>query len=360
MNITIVYPYRNRPIKSIKNSLNSLRSQSDKDFNVLFIDYGSKESIAFEVKLLIDSYDFVSYTYLFTEFQPWNKSKAINYALRNLIETPYFFVADIDMVFHGHFNSILMSLIKQSPLRNVFFKVGFLDKDEIVINKDFDKINIKKESNNEATGLTLFHTESLKELQGFDEFYHFWGAEDTDVHVRLQAAGREVHFYDTKILLLHQWHPSYRSLERKRLTVDTQLSGVVQLNHQHLKTAISQKRTKVNGMYWGLSVSQKEYFLLQNPIQRITIFNKRPEIDHFLYFTIKQSNRTITEYHFLIDPDYGSLKQNTKKIVGKKVPLYYTLKEINDFLLGYLISTPNLLNYSYRVEPDLKSISLIF
>jgi hypothetical protein len=360
MNITIVYPYRNRPIKSIKNSLNSLSFQSNKYFNVLFVDYGSKELIASKVKLLVDSYDFVSYTYLFTEFQPWNKSKAINYALRNLIETPYFFVADIDMVFHSHFNSILMRLIKQSPLRNVFFKVGFLDKDEIVINKDFDKINIKKESNNEATGLTLFHTESLKELQGFDEFYHFWGAEDTDVHVRLQAAGREVYFYDTKILMLHQWHPSYRSTERKKLTRSIQLSGVVQLNHQHLKTAITQKRTKVNGVAWGSSISQKEYEKLKSPDSILKISNTKPAIDHFLCFTIKQKKTIVTEYIFQLDLNCGSFKQKIKKIVGKKVPIYYTLKEINDLLLKHLISSPNILNYSYQLGADLKSISLIF
>lgn len=358
--ITIVYPYRDRPVRSIKNSLDSLKSQSKANYNVLFINYGSNNVISVEVKLLTASYDFVTYYYLYTKDQPWNKSKALNFALRHLVQTAYFFVADIDMIFSPKFSLILSQLIVEKPLQNVFFKVGFLLKSETYQNKEFQDFKVHFQSTKEATGLTLFHTDSLKKLNGFDEFYHFWGSEDTDAHVRLQNAGCKVFFYDSEILMLHQWHPSYRSKERKVITPNLQLSGVVQLNHQHLKDAIAQKRTEVNNDNWGISISEQEYELLQKPERRIQISNQKPEIDHFLHFTLKHRTTVITEYVFQLDVKQGTWKQRIKKGLGKKVPQYYSLKEINDSVLLHLISTPEIKNYSCQIAPDLKSISLIF
>lgn len=359
MKVTIVYTFRNRDIVRVKRTLDSMALQSDMDFTMLFIDYGTTAALANEVRLLVERYSFVKYYYLFTQYQPWNKSKALNYALRQ-ISSPYFFVADIDMIFHSSFISKVKKLIQENPLRNVYFKVGFLAESSLIKNEKFADLPVYFESTNEATGLTLFHTDNLKKLNGFDEFYHFWGAEDTDAHIRLKNAGFEVYFYNSEILMLHQWHPSYRSTERKALTASLQLSGIVQLNHQHLKDTIAQKRTKVNNDNWGISISKDENALLDRPMTRLVIKNHKSEIDHFLYFTFKQQTVVVAEYLFQLDFEQGSLKQIIKKLFRKKVPQYYSLKEINDLILSHLVTNPAFKNYRYQVAPDLKSISLTF
>ena len=359
MKITIVYTFRNRDTIRVKRTLDSIALQSDKDFEVLFIDYGSTEVIAAEVLKVVKGYEFVKHDYMYVQYQPWSKSKALNYALRK-ISSSYFFVADVDMIFHSSFISKVKGLIQENPLRNVYFKVGFLAESTIINDEKFENFPVHFESTNEATGLSLFLTDNLKKLNGFDEFYHFWGAEDTDIHIRLKNAGDEVYFYDSEILMLHQWHPSYLSTERKTLTLNLQLSGIVQLNHQHLKDTIAQKRTKSNNENWGISISKEENALLDMPVKRIIVKNHKSEIDHFLYFTLKQQASLVTEYQFQLDLEQGSLEQIIKKFFHKKVPQYYSLKEINDLILSNLVTDLTRKNYRYQVAPDLKSIFLTF
>ena len=355
--ITILFTYRDKDIKRVKNSLMSLQNQSAQLFQILFIDYGSTSKYCSSLIELLKEFPSISYHYTYVENQPWSRAKAINVGLK-LVTTPYVFVADIDMVFKENFVDKLNSLAHLN--QSTYFKVGFLNKEISDFRVSFECIPVAFSSAIGAQGLSLFPMQALHEIKGFDEFYHFWGAEDTDVHVRLQNAGYEVSFYDSEILMLHQWHPSYRSTERKVLTNDLQLSGVVKLNHEHLKDAIASKRTIVNDEKWGTSVSRQEYNKLQKSEKQIVLINRKSEIDHFLYFTLKQEPTITTEYRFELDPEQGSLKQNIKKILRKKIPQYYSLKEINDFILLHLISYPLLKNYRYQVAPDLKTISLIF
>lgn len=356
MQITIVFPFRNRDTLRVKRALNSLTEQGKENFLVLFIDYGSTISIARGVEKIVTEYDFVKYHYLFTEYQPWNKSKALNYALR-LTNTPYFFVADIDMIFRHDFIQKAIKLSKENTNWNVYFKVGFLSELETKKEKKFQDYQINFESNSEATGLTLFATSELKRCGGFDEFYHFWGAEDTDVHIRLQNEGFRIVFYDTEILMLHQWHPSYRSLERNKLTQDLQLSGVVRLNHQHLKEAIQLKKRKVNCFGQDCIMSKEDFRKLQETNEVVFLTNKKEVIDHFLFFTLHQSSSKFVQYKFVVDPFFLSKKYKLKRILGRKVPQYYSLKEINDQLLLHIISFYHHFPYIYQVSSDLKSIT---
>lgn len=353
--ITILYTYRDKDLTRIKNSLLSLQKQTIQSFEVLFIDYGSTAFYKEAVSELLKQFPKISYHYSYVEKQPWSRAKAVNIGIK-LLKTPYVFIADIDMIFKQNFIEKILTQAK--PNQSTYFKVGFLDKQFTNFSLEFEDIPVAFESEVGAQGLSLFAVQALNEINGFDEFYHFWGAEDADVHVRLQNAGYDVFFYKSEILMLHQWHPSYRSREQKIITQELQLSGVVKLNHQHLKDAIAQKKTKVNGTNWGSSISLQEYNLLQTQIKTVVLTNKKEEIEHFLYFTLRQNTSSRTEYVFQLDPKQNSLKQRMKKIFGKKVPNYYSLKEINDLLLLSLISIPELKNYRYQVAPDLKTISL--
>jgi hypothetical protein len=354
--LTLIYPYRNRNIEHVKRSLDSLKNQTLLDFNVQFVDYGSAVEIASSLESLLKNYDFVNYQYYPTQFQPWNKSIALNSVIKELDEG-FCFIADVDMIFHPEFVAKAISLQKQNT--STYFKVGFLNEEETKLTKNYPDYKTDFESTDGATGLTMFPVKALQKLRGFDEFYHFWGAEDTDMHVRLRNDGHDVNFYDSEILMLHQWHPSYRSKESSKISEELQLSGIVQLNHYRLNQAKANVNTIVNRINWGLPLNQTGFELLQNfkgEARQIT--NKKEAIDHFLFCELSEVKNEVT--HFIISEDdfQNSLKYKAKKSLGKKVPTYYTMKEINDMLLLHIISFYRNYHYNYQVFQEENSLQL--
>lgn len=351
--LSIIYPYRNRDLKRLQISLESLQQQSNKNFEVFFVDYGSEREIAAQVKKLCAGYSFVEYQYQPTQFQPWNKSKALNSVIKNL-KTAYCFVADVDMIFHPHFIEKASQLQRKNA--TLYFQVGFLGREVAAEKKAFEVYKNYRKSTHEATGLSMFPVKVLQKLRGFDEFYHFWGAEDTDMHVRLKNAGYKVEYYDKEILMLHQWHPSYRSTENTQLTQDLQISGIVSLNHQHLKNAVDQKITLVNPESWGeICYASEIKNLMQLPVN-IQMDYERRKLDDLLYGQLPVLKNTALKIEIKKDSFQDSFKYRAKKILRKKVPEYYSLKEINDKVLLHLISFYRNRPYIYKVNDALNSI----
>lgn len=332
--ISIIYPYRNRNLKSVRNSLNSLKIQENSDFHVFFVDYGSDLTIADQARELCESFSFISYRYYPVQNQPWNKSKALNSVIKNL-NGGHCFVADVDMIFHPDFTKIAEQL--QRLETTVYFQVGFLSSRDQTLDKKFSDFKDYRKSTSEATGLSLLPVSVLKKLRGFDEFYHFWGAEDTDMHIRLKNEGYKVKYYDSEVLMLHQWHPSYRCKEDKSLTEDLQIDGIVQLNHQHLKFAEQFNVTKVNLKGWG-EVPSKEVMqeLLDTPVN-LELINEKRQIDDLLYGQLPLISGKNLKILIKKDPLLKSQKYSAKKLLRKKVPIYYSLKEVNDLVLLHLI-----------------------
>lgn len=350
--ITILYPYRNREIRRIQRSVDSLAQQSKQNFKVEFIDYGSDETLAEEVKALLGNYDFVSYTYLHVKDQPWNKCKALNFAIKNT-DSDYCFVADVDMIFHSQFTEILEQHL--NPDKATYFQVGFLSEQETKKDLAFADYEINFKSNEEATGMTLFPVSYLKNINGFDEFFHFWGGEDTDIHNRLKNAGCQVSYYQEKLLMLHQWHPNYRKRETKTLNKELQLSGIVEINHQHLLHNLKANSTQVNPNGWGNVMTKTEVDELQSfPV--VLLGNEKKVIDHFLYQQLSNSKNKIIAVEIKENPLNNTLKYKLKKILGKKVPQFYSLKEINDQILLHIVSFYHTKPYIYQVKENPSSI----
>lgn len=352
--ITILYAYRNRELERIKISLDSLLQQRNSDFKVLFVDYGTDEGLKKEVKLLLSTYNFVSYTQSYTSLQPWSRAKAINIGLKK-VNTEYVFIADIDMIFRSDFIEKLQAV--KAPDKAIFFKVGFLSKSETKVNKDFNDYTVQFYSSYGAQGLSLFPMEALEKVNGFDEFLHFWGAEDEDIHHRLKLTGYTTLFYEQEIIMLHRWHPTYRSREENVLTKELQLSNVVRINQQHQFYNKKNERAKANPVSWGNSLTLQEFNELKNYSQSKSLTNIKAVIDHFIFFELPNFKGGILSVQFEADSFETSLKYKAKKILGKTVPDYYSLKEINDTILLHIISFYHHLPYSYKVSNDLKSIA---
>ena len=222
---------------------------------------------------------------------------------------------------------------------------------------DYHDYNINFLSNHEATGMTLFPVQRLKNIKGFDEFFHFWGAEDTEIHNRIRRTGCELMFYDQKVLMLHQWHKNYRCRETLNLNTELQLSGIVEINHRHLIRNSESEIENVNSENWGEVISESEFNELEDFVYNLVLTNKTEVIEHFLFVELPRLQNGILSVCFVEDNFQDTLKYKFKKGIGKKVPKYYSLKEINDKLLLHIISFYHQFPYTYKVSNDLKSIS---
>jgi hypothetical protein len=351
--ITIIYPYRNRELFRIKNSLDSLVRQYNKDFCVIFVDYGSEIQISDSVKSLLKRYEFVDYIYSYHRNQPWSRSKAINIGLR-LAKTEYVFIADIDIIFHDRFVDILFELKDKN--QNTYFQVGYLGENENNDLKEFDSYTILSKSIPEGKGLSLFKLESLLAIGGFDEFFHFWGVEDEEVHLRLQNVGFSSKFYNDEILLLHQWHKSFESLEKNKLTVEPILSDVYLLNKQKLKFNQKNKIVNVNCENWGKIINEKEFEFLNSNSDSVILLNKRDVVGNFIDIVLPNIHSEIINVVFKKDSYQDKLNYKIKKILRIKTPEYYSLKYINDLILKNLVIYYQDYLFSYQINPDLKSI----
>jgi glycosyltransferase involved in cell wall biosynthesis len=353
--ISIIYPYRNRELSRIKKSLDSLVSQSNSRFRVIFVDYGSDLDMVFSVRKLLSQYNFVTYIYSYHIDQPWSRSKAINIGLRHT-ETDYVFIADIDIIFHFSFVQRLYDL--RNEQQSVYFQVGYLSEQESTVTKSFENYDIESKSVPEGQGLSFFKLNNLLKIGGFDEFFHFWGAEDEDVHSRLKNAGFETIFYNQKILLLHQWHPVFDKSKNSELTIDLSLSNIFNLNKQKLRFNQNKKLVKVNNENWGSLIDEIDYDVLKTNEDCTLLLNKKNNIDNFINIVLPNTHSEIINIRFVMNSRQKSFKHKIKELLRINLDEYYSLKQINDLVLKNLVIYYKDYLFTYVVSSDLKSIHL--
>lgn len=355
LELTLLFTYRNRELDRVRIALDSLAAQSNSNFTVLFIDYGSSLSHSNALQELLCNYSFVTYFYSYHIDQPWSRAKAVNIGIQ-MVTTPYVFVSDIDMIFKPNFIEIVHQL--SDPKVSVYFKVGFLNQSESTKIKPFDDYSISFSSKPGAQGLSLFPLQALKEVSGFDEFLHFWGAEDEDVHNRLLQLGYQVNFYEREILLLHRWHPTYRNSESDVVTKKLQLHSITKLNQEYFAYKRHLKMPTATPNSWGVPITKEDYEVLMSSDIKRVVLNNKEYIYLFLFVELPRLEKGVIAVEFREDPFQHTLKYFLKKKLGKAVSSYFTLKEINDLLLLHLIFFYPNLQFSFKVGDDQKSIQL--
>lgn len=354
MSITIIYPYRNRDLKRIENSLNSLRNQTNKQFEVLFVDYGSDYEIAEKVKQLVLSYSFSRYLYSYHLGQPWSRAKAINIGLR-YVDTSFCFIADVDMIFSKELISVLLE--RSSLETATYFKVGFLSEKESQKYKEFEEYDIKFYSSIGASGLSLFPTEKLKSIRGFDEFFHYWGAEDNDIHNRLNNIGVKSVFYNEKALMLHQWHKIYRAFSKNKLTENLRVARIEKINHAHLVYNNTNKIIKVNKQGYGMIIHKNQFEELLSPTLEKKITTKKESIDYLIKEMSVINKGEV--FKLVVKKPTFLLKETLKKISrGEFLNGYYSLKAVNDILLKEILFHYQNNIYIFKVSQNLSTITL--
>ncbi len=343
--LTIVIPNRNRSLTTVQRTLSSLASQCIDGVTAVVVDYGSAPSYQEDLQRLVDSYKNITTVMCPTQGQLWQKTRAINIALKQC-NTPFFMVADMDMIFHSEFVQRALELVPEKEI--FFFQVGILTEEESAQQKGFHKYQIKFKTNEEATGITLFPTAVLKDIHGFDEFYHGWGAEDTDVHIRLSNAGYKVHFYNKECLLLHQWHPkNYRS-KNSRAPFHPVLEKI---NQRYLALTKSSRKIIANrNMDWGVLPEASSYKKLDEPEQLIKIDATQEGVDSFLAQLTAGTYRSTIRVEIIPHIKAGTSKEILKKALGKSTPQFLKMSTVNQAVLSTIVN--QLRNQPYRYTFD--------
>lgn len=350
--ITIVLTNRNREIRIVKNCLDSLQLQSDVDFELFLVDYGSHEKYLKELKVLGTNYPKIKFIFCPTIGQLWSKCRAINIALKQTTQ-PYFVVGDIDLIFHPNYIAILKKIAQ--PDKVYYFQYGFLSESESLKSQEFSSFLVDFKGDEKVTGNTLFPTASLQKVNGFDEFYQGWGAEDTDAQIRMKNLGLEVVFYDREILVKHQWHPKvYRSKD----STHPYHSNLERINHAYMVQTETTKRTLVNQEYeWGKLTNGKEYKKLMYPTVNLKTDNSLLKFRALLAQLDNCKNDIIR-----IEINKVSVKELYKnkiyKILRKKYFIYIEMEELNNIILEELIKNYRNCPYNYSFSRQTNKIEL--
>lgn len=352
--ITIIYPYKNKELDRLHKSLESLEAQENQDFEVLIIDYGSDFDKRDFNKKELSIYKKVKYIYSYHIHQPWSRPRAINIGVKHC-ETEYVFTADIDMIFRKDFTQLLHNL--KDPKKSYYFKVGYLSEQDSKKELKFNQYKPMHFSEKSAQGISLFPRQELLNINGLDEYIHFWGA-DNDIHNRLENNGLGVFFYDEEVLIMHQWHKIYANEEKDILTKKLQLSYISRINQRlqdfNLENNIRKTNIRSN---WGQIITKNQFELIEKSKETIYINSVREDVFHFIYVQLPRFNNGVLNVTFNQETETKQLKYRIKKIIGKKVFNYLSLKEINDLLLTHLISFYKNCPYTLIIADDLKSIN---
>lgn len=208
MQLSIVVGYRNRDFERVKRFLDSIQNQTFKDFELIFVDYGSELSIANDVKILVANYSFAKYIYNCTMGMPWNRAHALNTGIRTALGE-YILLTDVDLIFSNNFVSYIVTKVEENVQ---FYKEFYLLSQNFSKWKDLkdnklDISSLKKSGTSAKGAIQIIKKEFLLDLNGFDEFYCFWGVEDRDLSTRIEKLGIETKWLPPEIApVFHQWH----------------------------------------------------------------------------------------------------------------------------------------------------------
>ena len=350
--LTIIIPNRNRELKTVERSLSSIYTQLEDWVEVIIIDYGSAVEYQQQLQKLLKSFPKIKCELVPVQGQLWNKSRAINIVLKTC-ETPYFMVTDMDLIYHPGYIHEISDIL--APETIYYFPVGVLTEAESKIEKDFSEYKVKFWTNAEATGITVFPTSSLKKINGYDEFFHGWGSEDTDVHNRLKNAGFQVIFNSSKKVLLHQWHAkTYRSAKSTE-PVHLHLERV---NMQYMQLRKQLKATVANqDLPWGMLPKEVDYIKLDSPHINLQLYHTQDQVAGLCFALQQQKNDGVVCFEITTHPVKKKIKTPLKKLLKKKIPTFIDPEHTNEIILQEIIRNHKHRPYKYTFNRQTGTIT---
>lgn len=209
MKLALIFCIRDRDAMRLQRALDSLQAQTDQDFTVIMVDYGSSESNAKQYKNICARYPFCQYVFTATQGWPFNRSHALNTGIR-ISTADYIITTDVDIIFRDNF----VATARKHAANNIMLhcRSVWLPKHQ----QEWPQIlqtplQACVTGNGDALGICIGAPKAAFEhLRGFDEALEFYGGEDRDLHKRLLAYGLQEKWLDSETSLFHQWHPITR------------------------------------------------------------------------------------------------------------------------------------------------------
>ena len=328
--ISIVIGYKNRDLTRVIKNLDSLANQSLKDFELIFIDYGSDELIAQETKVLVSKYDFAKYYYSDTKGWFWNRAHALNTGIKKA-NGDIILLYDIDLIVEKDFIKKISALNYENNFYT--FSCFYLPQHFDLQNKVLEKDGIHYEQN--YVGLCAVNKSVVFNIEGFDEYFMVWGGEDDDLYQRLVNKGLQRNQVQTaEYKVFHQWHPIHSP-------VKPTLWYLTMVNY-----LFNKKKDKNELPDWGIQLQLQDRPILKfiNEPDNYKNFTKLGfwEDQQLLFFNlfIEQFHRltpgekACLEYDFEKDKNDITILKKIVRLVGKEKTKKEKIdkKEIINFL----------------------------
>lgn len=210
MLFSVLISYRDRDLVKARRCLHSLAQQeTEADFEVVLLDYGSQDAEG--VRKAFEGLPQVRVVRIASQNRFWSRAQALNRAFE-ASRGEYLVVGDIDLIYEPRFLEKLRLQLKP----NTFFYYhcymtpkGALDYEKLDFSKSYPfRINATLN-----TGLVVVKATDLEKINGYDEYFRIWGAEDRDLSFRLLRSGlkdQDIPIQTCKSF--HQWHPSAKAI----------------------------------------------------------------------------------------------------------------------------------------------------
>lgn len=217
--LSVVVAVRNRRGRGIraKNFFESLANQTDKDFELIIIDYGSKPKYRKEIFELCKNYGHI---YYYVDAKEWYSPRALNIGI-NKARGNYIMQTNLDMIFRRDFIERIKERL--NPNSFVWSVPTFLNKDAYKVLATMNFTSDWSKLNNKDCWWTTWHGHGYGAIQcmlkgwfvevgGYDERFHPYGPCDLDLWERAKKDGFEMVCLEERdesklAMYAHQWHP---------------------------------------------------------------------------------------------------------------------------------------------------------
>jgi hypothetical protein len=212
--LSVLVAFRNRDLTRVERFLQGLAGQTYRDFEVIFVDYGSTPDLSAATEQRLQGHAFAHYLFNDTRGMPWNRAHALNSGAR-VSRGEYILCTDVDLVYSS---GVLAELIAAAAPKTILHGGFYL------LPPGFDQwgrlaeggiTDLKPGPGGSLGAIQLLSRAAFVAVQGFDEFFKIWGVEDYDLNRRLEQAGCASRRL-TLPPIYHQWHASAGAPEMPR------------------------------------------------------------------------------------------------------------------------------------------------
>jgi glycosyltransferase involved in cell wall biosynthesis len=369
--LSIVFGFRDRDTERVDRCLASLARQTFHDFEVIFVDYGSASATARAVRSIVERYAFCRYIYTETRGYPWNRAQALNVGAR-LAESDYVLTSDVDMIFPKQFVQVVMD--QAHPHKVLYCYHHFLPKDFSDWDHLDDYAGKLPTATRHAYGPCQCITRELfYQMRGFDEYYRYWGAEDSDMNARLGLLGLEEVWLVDKTHLFHQWHLPVNYDTREFMPEG--LWGRMQIHRFR-----NQNQSIRNSERWGRIYSSEDRPALRfldlehsrlYECDDLAILDLPPNRNHSLsrlalYFwnTLPSGHAVAVDHAFY--PHSNKLadrllryQRRALRALGRSAEIDYRPNRLHSFLVDFIEQNEDMIADYYLDFPALDGVSLL-